>query len=165
MNYNHFSGYWLPRKSVSEASMRVDALTQIAVARLAVIATDATVRTVAVALSRPQIGLAVVCDGSGTIAGVISKSDLVRHFTLGGVADAPVVSRMSRNIVSCRSEDDLYATWQIMAARSLQSIPVLGPGSKPLGVLDIRDAMKALFEQEVYQEQLLFNYVAGVGYQ
>jgi hypothetical protein len=44
-------------------------------------------------------------------------------------------------------------------------MPVLGTDSKPLGVLDIRDALKVLFEQEEYQEQMLFNYVAGVGYQ
>jgi hypothetical protein len=34
-----------------------------------------------------------------------------------------------------------------------------------LGVLDIRDAFEVLFEQEEYQEGLLVNYVAGVGYQ
>jgi hypothetical protein len=32
-------------------------------------------------------------------------------------------------------------------------------------VLDIRDAMKALFEQEENQERLLANYIAGIGYQ
>jgi hypothetical protein len=53
----------------------------------------------------------------------------------------------------------------MMAARNLQNIPVLSADSKPLGALDIRDALKVLFEQEEYQEQLLSNYVAGVGYQ
>jgi CBS domain containing-hemolysin-like protein len=52
-----------------------------------------------------------------------------------------------------------------MTARKLQSMPVLSTESNPLGVLDIRDVLEALFEQEEYQEQLLFNYVAGVGYQ
>ena len=64
-----------------------------------------------------------------------------------------------------RPEDDLYATWQRMAAQSLQNMPVLSAASTPLGVLDVRDALKVLFEQEEYQEQLLINYVAGVGYQ
>ena len=72
---------------------------------------------------------------------------------------------MSRNIVSCSPEDDLYATWQRMAAQSLQNIPVLSADLKPLGVLDIRDALKTLFEQEENQERLLSNYIAGVGYQ
>ncbi len=44
-------------------------------------------------------------------------------------------------------------------------MPVLGPTAIPLGILDIRDAMKALFEQEERQEQLLADYIAGVGYQ
>jgi hypothetical protein len=52
-----------------------------------------------------------------------------------------------------------------MAARSLQNVPVLGADSIPLGVLDIRDALKALYEQEEYQEHLLINYVSGMGYQ
>jgi hypothetical protein len=52
-----------------------------------------------------------------------------------------------------------------MAAGSFQNIPVLGTDSKPLGVPDIRDALKVLFEQEEYQERLLSSYVAGVGYQ
>ena len=49
-------------------------------------------------------------------------------------------------------------------SRNLKNIPVIGVGTKPLGILDIRDAMKALFEQEEMQEQMLFNYVTGVGY-
>lgn len=46
-----------------------------------------------------------------------------------------------------------------------KTIPVVDDGPKPLGVLDIRDAMKALFEQEEMQEQMLINYVSGIGYQ
>jgi predicted transcriptional regulator len=51
-----------------------------------------------------------------------------------------------------------------MAARNLQNAPVVDADRKPLGILDIRDAMKALFEEEQVQEQMLFNYVTGVGY-
>lgn len=81
------------------------------------------------------------------------------------MTEASAESLMSRNVVACHPDDDLYATWQRMAAQSLQNIPVLTSDSQPIGVLDIRDALKVLFEQEEYQEQLLVNYVAGVGYQ
>src|SRR5262249_20982057 len=110
-------------------------------------------------------GLLVVCDENRTAAGVVSKSDIVRHLTNVGVAEASVATLMSRNIVSCRPDDDLYATWQRMSAQSLQNMPVLGTALEPVGVLDIRDALKVLFEQEEYQERMLFNYVTGVGYQ
>ena len=44
-------------------------------------------------------------------------------------------------------------------------MPVLSADLKPLGVLDVRDALKALLAQEEYQERLLANYIAGIGYQ
>ena len=51
-----------------------------------------------------------------------------------------------------------------MSARNLQNIPVIGGGSRPQGILDIRDAMKVLFDEEEMQERMLVNYVTGVGY-
>ena len=145
--------------------MLVEALRPMTSARLMVIAVDATLRTAASALSNPHIGILVVCDENRKAAGVVSKSDLVRHLSNVGVVEAPVAVLMSRNISSCRPEDDLYATWQSMSAQSLQNMPVLSTDSRPLGVLDIRDALKVLFEQEERQERLLINYIAGVGYQ
>jgi CBS domain-containing protein len=51
-------------------------------ARLAVIATNATLRNAAVAPSSPHIGLVIICEENETVAGVVSKSDLVRHLML-----------------------------------------------------------------------------------
>jgi predicted transcriptional regulator len=75
-----------------------------------------------------------------------------------------VSAAMSRPIVSCAPEDDLHSTWQMMTARGLQNMPVLVNGDRPLGVLDIRDALAALLDAEEYQEQVLVNYISGVGY-
>jgi CBS domain-containing protein len=145
--------------------MRVDALRPVISGRLVVIAVDETLRTAAFALSNPHIGLLVVCDENRKATGVVSKSDIVRHVANVGVAQVRVSTLMTRNIISCRPEDDVYATWQRMEAQSLQNMPVLGTDAKPLGILDIRDALKVLFEQEEYQERLLVNYVTGIGYQ
>jgi len=145
--------------------MLIEALRPMISARLVVVAVDATLRTAASALSNPHIGILVVCDENKKAAGVVSKSDLVRHLSSVGAEEAPVAVLMSRNISSCRPEDDLYATWQKMAAQSLQNMPVLSTDASPLGVLDIRDALQVLFEQEEHQERLLINYIAGVGYQ
>src|SRR5262245_4837611 len=46
-------------------------------ARLAAIATNATLRNAAVALSSPHIGLVIICEENRIVAGVVSKSDLV----------------------------------------------------------------------------------------
>jgi predicted transcriptional regulator len=145
--------------------MRVDALRPMISERLVAIAADETLRTAAFALSNLHIGLLVVCDENRKATGVVSKSDIVRHLANVGVAQARVSTLMSRNIISCRPEDDLHATWQRMEAQSLQNMPVLSAASTPLGVLDVRDALRVLLEHEEYQERLLVNYVAGVGYQ
>jgi hypothetical protein len=50
--------------------------------RRAVIATNAILRNAAVALSSPHIGLIIICEENGTVAGVVSKSDLVRLLML-----------------------------------------------------------------------------------
>ncbi|MGY5807382.1 CBS domain-containing protein [Rhizobium sp. LEGMi198b] len=132
-------------------------------ARLMVIDVNATLETAALSLSNPGIGLAVVSGENGKATGVLSKSDLIRHL-MDREPDASVVTLMSRNIVSCDPDDELLAAWQIMVAQRLQNMPVLGADSKPLGVLDIRDAMKVLFEQEQLQEHMLADYITGLGY-
>ncbi|TIX44634.1 MAG: CBS domain-containing protein [Mesorhizobium sp.] len=145
--------------------MRIDSLHTATSARLAAIDVEAPLRTAAQWLSKPGIGLVVVCHRSGEAAGVLSKSDLVRHLANSGPTEAPVSALMSRSVVYCGPDDDLHSVWQTMIAQHLQNVPVLGAGPKLLGVLDIRDAMKALFEQEELQERLLVNYIGGVGYQ
>lgn len=144
--------------------MLIDKLHALTSSRLAVIDVNDSVQAAALSLSKPGIGLVVVCNGAGEATGVLSKSDLVRHLTNPTSSTPPVSTLMSRPIVSCGPQDDVHAVWQTMAQRNLKNIPVIGVGTKPLGILDIRDAMKALFEQEEMQEQMLFNYVTGLGY-
>jgi CBS domain-containing protein len=142
--------------------MRIERLYPMTSARLMVIDVGATLQAAALTLSKPGVGLAVV-RGNGKAAGVLSKSDLVRHLT-AREQEATVETLMSRNIISCNPADELQAAWQVMVENRLQNMPVLGSDAKPVGVLDIRDALKVLFEQEQLQEQMLANYIAGIGY-
>ncbi len=43
-------------------------------------------------------------------------------------------------------------------------MPVVDERDVPTGIVNIRDTLKSLLEQEEMQEQMLFNYVAGIGY-
>jgi CBS domain-containing protein len=146
--------------------MHIGCLQTATLARLAVIGVHASLRAAAVSLSRPGIGLVLVCGASGEAAGVVTKSDLIRQLTAAGAAavDAPVAPLMTRPIVSCGPDDDVYAVWQTMSARKLQNMPVLGADRRPIGVLDIRDAMQALFEHEQFEERMLMDYITGIGY-
>ncbi len=149
-------------RASQEGRLLIEQLKSMTSARLMVIDIDATLQAAARSFSKPGIGLVIVCRGSGEAAGVLSKSDLVRHLANSGSADTPVEALMSRPIVSCRPDDDVHSMWQTMAGRRLQNMPVLGADSIPVGTLD---AMKALIEQEEFEERLLTNYIAGIGYQ
>jgi CBS domain-containing protein len=144
--------------------MFVDRLSQLTLSRLAVVGQDASVQDAALALSRPGIGLVVVCGPRGGLQGVLSKSDLVRHLGRSGVSSPPATALMSTSVVTCGPRENLHDVWQTMAARNLQNLPVIDEAARPLGILDIRDAMKALFDEEELKERLLLNYVTGVGY-
>jgi CBS domain-containing protein len=144
--------------------MIVEGLRLATAGRMKTIEAEASVRSAALAFADHRIGLLVVCGEDGRAAGVISKSDLVRHLASGGAGQTPVRPVMSRPVVSCAPTDDLHSTWQTMTARGLQNMPVLGKDGKPLGILDVRDALAALLDEEQYQERLLADYISGVGY-
>ena len=143
--------------------MRFEKLYPMTSARLMVIDIAATLRVAAQTLSNPGIGLAVVREQGGKAAGVLSKSDLIRHL-MDGEQGASVEALMSRNIISCSPADELQTAWQVMVDNRVQNMPVLDADARPLGVLDMRDALKVLFEQEQLQEHMLANYIAGIGY-
>lgn len=145
--------------------MRIDRLNFVTTARLTTISVDSPLRAAARSLSDPGIGLLVVCNGRGAAVGVLSKSDLVRYMAEAPSEVSCAGELMSKTLIACEPADDLRAVWQRMVIQNLQNVPILDATQKPLGVLDIRDAMKALLEAEEFQENLLVNYVAGVGYQ
>jgi len=156
----------LPATARSEDNeMRIEQLSSTTSARLTVIDTGATLKAAALSLSNPGTGLLIVCSENAKAVGVLSKSDIIRHLAHRDPAAASVAALMSRNIIACNPEDEVYAVWQKMATQRLQNVPILDADATPLGILDIRDAMKALFEQEQFQERMLSNYIAGLGYQ
>lgn len=144
--------------------MFVENLNPVTSPRLVVIGSDATLQTAALMFSRSETGLLVVCSRKGCAEGVLSKSDLVRLFASSASAESPVSHAMSRSIVSCHPQDEIHDAWQIMTARDLQNLPVVDDQNGPIGILNIRDAMNALFAQEEMQERMLANYVNGCGY-
>ena len=71
---------------------------------------------------------------------------------------------MSRAVVFASATSDLRQTWQLMVQRRLQNLPLLGASGRPIGTLDIRDALEAILSNEERQESELINYIAGNGY-
>jgi CBS domain-containing protein len=65
--------------------MLIDRLYTVAPSRLAMVDRDGTVQSAVSSLSQPGIGLVIVCSDTGA-AGVLTKSDIVRHLSNAGSA-------------------------------------------------------------------------------
>jgi len=144
--------------------MLLEELAQATVVRFKSLAQQSTVQAAAEAFANARLGLIVVCDGQDRALGVVSKSDLVRHLANASPVDIPVMEIMTRSIVSAAPGDDLRATWKLMVARRLQNLPLLDRDRRPIGTLDIRDALQTVLALEEEQEDQLVNYIAGIGY-
>ena len=111
--------------------------------------------------------MVVVCDGEGMIAGVLTKTDLVRQMSrCQGHACTDAISRiMTKNITSCQPHDLLHAVWALMKQTGRRHIPVVEPAGRPAGILTAREVIEALMGEVENEELLLKDYVMSVGYQ
>ncbi len=146
--------------------MRVSETLSKARERLVTLAVGAPVIEAARLLSAPETHLIVVCDTGGTMSGVLTKADIVRQIShcTGCSCTEGVADIMTRDVVKCSPQDDLRDVWDVMRARTLKQIPVSDEASRPLGVLYANDALQWLLKEAEHTEELLRDYVMGVGY-
>jgi CBS domain-containing protein len=134
--------------------------------RLAVVDVGAVVKDAADLMAKPHVDLVVVCN-DGAAVGVVTKTDIVAHVSrqLASRFDAPVATIMARDAACCRATDPLLDVWQVMKERGFQRIPVVDERRNPLGVVYLRDVLQGLLKEVEIEDELLRDYIFGVGYQ
>lgn len=117
-------------------------------------------------LLRVGTDIVVVCNSAGTLAGVITKTDVVGQISQcqGASCVTPASLVMTRSVITCRARDWLHDVWANMKQRQLKNIPIVDSSLKPTGVLNARDALDALLDEVENEEALLRDYVMGIGY-
>ncbi|HEY8520178.1 MAG TPA: CBS domain-containing protein [Gammaproteobacteria bacterium] len=146
--------------------MFVEGMLETTRKRLATVSEDAPLIEAAAHLARPEITLVVACRADGTLAGVISKTDVMRQISRcqGSGCTVAASAVMTRDVITCRPTDWLADVWGTMRERRLKHVPVLDAEARPLGVLHARDALQVLLDEVESEELLLRDYVLGVGY-
>ena len=146
--------------------MLVEALMPTAGRRLTTINADGLLTDAAKLLSETHIALVVVCANDGSMAGAITKTDVVRQVAQGheSIPTASVSAIMTKNVVHCRPSDLLHEVWSSMKERNFVHIPVIDQHSRPTGVVNARDALQLLLGEVKDEEALLRDYVMGIGY-
>ncbi|CAM5463733.1 Putative manganese-dependent inorganic pyrophosphatase OS=Afipia felis OX=1035 GN=NCTC12722_01675 PE=4 SV=1 [Afipia felis] len=134
--------------------------------KLVTVKTDALLIDAAKLLNDPRHNLVIVCDNSGRMAGVITKTDIVGRIShCTGCSCTMAASHvMTREVTFCRPSDWLREVWSIVKQRGLKNIPVVDRDTVPLGVLNARDMVRVLLEDSEHEESLLRDYVMGIGY-
>jgi CBS domain-containing protein len=144
----------------------VSSIDAVARSRLATIGCDALLVDAAKLLSATQISLVVVCDYDGVMVGVITKTNLVQEVGRCGESACTKAAAdvMTRDVTYCRPTDCLPDVLSMMATRGFVHVPVVDEYCRPLGVVNARDALRALMAEEKYEASLLRDYIMGVGY-
>jgi CBS domain-containing protein len=147
--------------------LSVENIMPVAKQRLITIAVDEPLTEAAKLLTDTHRALLVACGDSGVMAGVVTKTDVVRQVACcdGDLSAAKIGAVMTQAVTCCYKEDDLHGVLGIMKTRGFVHIPVIDLQSKPIGVVNARDALQALLREVTDEELLLRAYVMGVGYQ
>ncbi|RUU55771.1 CBS domain-containing protein [Mesorhizobium sp. M2C.T.Ca.TU.002.02.1.1] len=146
--------------------IRIDNLLAKVRDRLLLIGEDRQLTEAASLLSDDTRHMVVVCDRSGAMAGIITRTDIVRQIRhcQGCACTTACTAVMTRNVISCEAKDWLHEVWSTMKEKGLQSVPVIDAERKPIGLLFARDALEMLLSEVEYEEELLRDYVMCVGY-
>lgn len=146
--------------------MFVDGLLPIAQQKLATIADGAQLIEAARLLRDAGSDIVAVCTPDGVLAGVITKTDVVGQIShcQGQSCTTPASSVMTRDVVACKPGQLLSDVWTVMKNRKLKNVPIVDAESRPIGMLNARDALQLLLEEVEDEELLLRDYVMCVGY-
>lgn len=108
----------------------------------------------------------IVIGPQGDVQGVVTKSDIVRQISNceGAACLTPASSAMTREIVSCGSQDQLGDVSRLMKEHRLKNIPVIDEDNRLLGVLTAREILRVLLGEVEFEEAQMINYIKGIGY-
>ncbi len=78
-------------------------------------------------LAQQKVGLVLVCDAEGRLAGVLSERDVIRVLAshVAAVLDVPIDSFITTDVVTCGSNDRVSDVAGLMSQRRIRHVPVV----------------------------------------
>lgn len=106
-----------------------------------------SVRDVARLMKEESIGFMPVCDDDGKPVGAVTDRDLaIRVLAEGRSGDERVESFSTRDVVSCRTGDDLRDAERLMRDRRTSRVMVCDDDGRVRGVISLADIADATSE-------------------
>ncbi len=125
------------------------------------IARNQTMEQAVSLLGGKNIGALVVIEPDGSVCGILSERDIVRHLSITGTAilDSTIEGFMTKNVVTCTKENDLNEIMALMTKRRIRHLPVVEEG-KLAGIISIGDVVKRKIELAEQEAENLKQYIA-----
>ena len=121
----------------------------------------ATVMDALEVLKERRIGAVLVRREDGAIAGVLSERDVVRALPDqgGALLDQPVTVLMTRDVITCSSDDSMERVMALMTSHRIRHVPVID-GGQMTGVISIGDVVKHRIAESENEAAALKSYIA-----
>lgn len=122
---------------------------------------EAKVSEIASILAKNKIGALVVLN-KGSVCGIVSERDLVRHLAQDGheALEDQVAKCMTSSVISCTRDDTIDTVMEKMTAGRFRHLPVI-EGGELLGIISIGDVVKRKIEQAERDAEELKRYIAS----
>jgi CBS domain-containing protein len=127
--------------------------------------TATATETVAQAVTRMEgngIGALVIVDQARKPIGILSERDIARGVGRYGerLADTPISSLMTRDLVTCQPEDSAADLMGLMTDRRIRHVPVMRDGALA-GIVSIGDVVKVRLGEIEQEASALREYITG----
>ncbi len=125
------------------------------------VTSDSTVDHAVALLAKHRIGALVVADATGTIRGIISERDVIRHIAEDGVGilSQKIATVMTANVKVCSENHTVNEVMEIMTRGRFRHLPV-ERGGKLIGVISIGDVVKRKIEETQREADEIRTYIA-----
>ena len=111
-----------------------------------------------------RIGAVLVLDDDGMLAGIVSERDVVKALANYGAAVQTMNagSIMTRTVTTVTPDTSINEAMELMDRGYFRHLPVLDNGAL-LGIISVRDVVRARIEQEVEENENLHTYIHSRG--
>lgn len=106
---------------------------------------SATMADAASLMWKHDCGCVPILAADGSVMGLITDRDICRAALTEGerIQDMSVLRAAAKEITVVREDDHVDVALELMAERRLRRLPVVGPGSKLIGIVSLMDLARA----------------------
>jgi len=123
---------------------------------------DAILRDAISLLNEKNIGVVLVTDGGGKLAGILSERDVIRKSLAQetGFRDERVTKYMTQNVFTVTSDASVDDVMSIMTNSKIRHVPVLD-GEDIKGLISIGDVVKKKIADAENEAAMMREYIAA----